>query len=388
MIIPWNTDAPIYHPPVATVGLIAVNVLVFVGLVAVGPDAAEHLVLDWGQGLRPWQWVTSNFVHGDLLHLAGNMMFLWGFGLVIEGKLGWWRFLAVYLGLGIAECALEQAIMWNATEGGSYGASAALFGLLAMAMIWAPRNELSCLALLTFRPWTFDISILGFAFLYLVLQVVLAVFPEPEIGSAALHLLGAVLGLFAGVAMLKLDLVDCEGWDLFSVIAGREGERAEISAEAPDDEPEKPPIDAAAEQAARRRAALAQIRGLLKDGSVAGAFKLHQRLSETIRGWQLPADDLLDLVKALHREEAWADSVPLLVEYLRRFPEKSVRVRLRLAQVLERNLDRPAQALQVLSRLPKEPLEGPLEKARQDILRDATQRRDASASYEVGLEEW
>ncbi len=57
--------------------------------------------LTHGEGLHPVQWVTNNFLHGRIFHLVGNMIFLWGFGLVVEGKLGWWRFLLVYMGIGI-----------------------------------------------------------------------------------------------------------------------------------------------------------------------------------------------------------------------------------------------------------------------------------------------
>ena len=86
-------------------------------------------------------------MHADLWHLAGNMLFLflWVFGWVIEGKLGWWRYLLVYLGIGAAQCALEQTIVGAIpAAAGQYslGASAAaIFGLLAMALVWAPVNN-------------------------------------------------------------------------------------------------------------------------------------------------------------------------------------------------------------------------------------------------------
>src|SRR5437879_9699033 len=100
MIIPWNTDAPIYHFPWATLGLIGVNTAVLGVLIASAPDIEwiEPYLLTYGDGLHPVQWVTSAFIHAGIGHLVGNMIFLWAFGLVVEGKLGWWRFLLVYLG--------------------------------------------------------------------------------------------------------------------------------------------------------------------------------------------------------------------------------------------------------------------------------------------------
>ena len=138
MLLPWNTDAPIYHFPWATIGLIAVNTLVFFATLE-APDA-EQWCLAYGDGLQPIQWITSNFMHSGFMHLVGNMIFLWGFGLVIEGKLGWWRFLLVYLGIGAIECAAEQMAMQDRI-GYAMGASSIIYGLLAMSVVWAPQEN-------------------------------------------------------------------------------------------------------------------------------------------------------------------------------------------------------------------------------------------------------
>ena len=100
----------------------------------------NQLILQYGT-FKPWQWITSNFMHAGIMHLLGNMFCLWGFGLVVEGKIGWWRFLLVYLGIGITQCGLEQTLMLFADEGGSLGASAIIYGLMAMCMVWAPRMK-------------------------------------------------------------------------------------------------------------------------------------------------------------------------------------------------------------------------------------------------------
>src|SRR5258708_6964987 len=142
MIIPWNTDAPIYHFPFATVGLLVVNTAAFVA--AVNHEDPEQWMLAFGEGLQPMQWVTSMFMHLDIAHLVGNLIFLWGFGLVIEGKIGWWRFLIVYLGLGILQAAVVQVCMQH-RPGFALGASGAIYGLLAMSLVWDPRKAMNCL---------------------------------------------------------------------------------------------------------------------------------------------------------------------------------------------------------------------------------------------------
>src|SRR6202522_2542224 len=138
MIFPWGTDAPIYHRPIITIGIIVVNVLVFLGF-----PSADHM--DWslvlGDGLHPLQWVTNNFMHLGFFHLAGNMLFLWTFGLVVEGKLGWWAFVLVYLGLGISESAGMQLVVHSKAPVHMLGSSGVIFGLLAICLVWAPMNE-------------------------------------------------------------------------------------------------------------------------------------------------------------------------------------------------------------------------------------------------------
>ena len=125
MLIPYSTDAPLYHLPIATVSLIVVNTLVFIPLATLEPEQVQAYVVPWilshGDGLHPLQWLTSNFIHGGFLHLLGNMFSLWAFGLVVEGKIGWWRFLAVYFGIGIVQCGIEQVLALGAAGGGSFG---------------------------------------------------------------------------------------------------------------------------------------------------------------------------------------------------------------------------------------------------------------------------
>ena len=103
MILPIGTDAPIYHRPIATVGLIVANVIAF-GYSMTNFEEADWLrwMLLTGDGLHPLQWVTHGFLHANIFHLAGNMVFLWAFGLIVEGKLGALAFLGLYLGLDVA----------------------------------------------------------------------------------------------------------------------------------------------------------------------------------------------------------------------------------------------------------------------------------------------
>ena len=71
----------------------------------------ERYALRLGDGrFHPVQWVTHNFLHLGFLHLAGNMLFLWSFGIVVEGKLGAVKYLVAYLAMGTLHGAMMQLI--------------------------------------------------------------------------------------------------------------------------------------------------------------------------------------------------------------------------------------------------------------------------------------
>ena len=384
MIIPWNTDAPIYHGPWATIGLIVVNTLVLVGMMANGYEGADDWMLVYGDGLHPLQWVTSNFMHGGVLHLVGNMLFLWGFGLVVEGKLGWWKFLAAYMAMGVVQSGIEQMLMLGADEGGSLGASSIIFGLMGMALVWAPKNEMNCVGFFfRLRPTMFDVSILVFSVIHVAIEIVMAFVAGLTVTSALLHLSGAALGFVLGVALLKLDIVDCENWDLFAVWADRAGKPAERIAKE-----KASPLESKEELAAKRESALEQLQRMLETGTAGAAAAFARRLSETLNGWQVPEVELIRLIKGLDAERQWNDVLPWMVDYLRRFPDKSARMRLRLAQILLIEQKRPAQAQAVLAKLDRQTLPADHERLRADLAQKATQMQEDSAAFELGVEDW
>ena len=135
-------------------------------------------------------------MHAGLSHLVGNMLFLWAFGIIIEGKLGWWAFTLAYLGIGAAESAGIQLVMRSEHTVHVLGASGAIFGLLAMCLVWAPRNDLQCVFMFRLLPMEFDFPILGFAAFYIGMEVFtigLTGFAISSPGSHLRRILGFVL---------------------------------------------------------------------------------------------------------------------------------------------------------------------------------------------------
>jgi membrane associated rhomboid family serine protease len=397
MIIPWATDAPIYHRPWATITLMVVSVVVFALTAGMDPDVVEPYELVHGDGLHPVQWITSNFLHANIMHLAGNLIFLWAFALIVEGKVGFFPFLAIFLGIGFVQCGLEQVSTLAFSEGTSIGNSAIVYGLMAMALVWAPKNELSCFWWFGFRSGLLDMSVLWFSVLYIALEIVEVVFWGAALGvtpvSAVLHLSGAVVGFVLGTMMLKLGWVDCENWDLYAVLGHHEGKpkgAASIRIKGPKAEARtkrKKAAEASTSPEDRGAAATRRLKAHLESGSIAEAYASYDKSVRTVAGWMPPDADWLALIQALLEAQDWRGAVTVMEDYLRRSPKPSARVRLRLAQVLVKEQQRPAHALKVLDEIPAGALPENLENAARQLRRQAEQMREEGV-LELEGEAW
>ena len=145
---------------VITIGLIAVNAVIFlIALATGGVNSAfvDKLILipkgaffrDGGTGQVAfvdgvadgsyWQLVTSAFLHTEPLHIILNMVGLWIFGSFLEQALGRWRYLALYLLSGLAG---SVAVYWlSPIHSSSLGASGAVFGLFGAALVILLRQH-------------------------------------------------------------------------------------------------------------------------------------------------------------------------------------------------------------------------------------------------------
>ena len=91
--------------------------------------------------------ISSMFIHGGLLHLAGNMLFLWVFGSSMESSLGRVRFLLLYVVTGVAAVLAHMAIE-PASQAPLIGASGAVSGVLGAYLLTFPYNRIRALILM------------------------------------------------------------------------------------------------------------------------------------------------------------------------------------------------------------------------------------------------
>jgi len=185
-VLPLRDNVPTRTFPLVTVGLIVANVIVYVWEVAgtsleqdvfkygyypcsldppcfTPPVPSDHLA--WYEGA-----FTSMFLHGDLLHIGGNMLFLWIFGNNVEDALGRVRFLVWYIVAGLAATALQTFVTLSfASEQDAsipnVGASGAIAGVLGAYLLLLPSAKV-----LTLFGWFLlevpAIAYLGFWFLF------------------------------------------------------------------------------------------------------------------------------------------------------------------------------------------------------------------------------
>ncbi len=140
--LPLGTTRPHWRFPAVTYILMALNVMVFVAQLALGGRMAEGFV-PAHPGFTAW--FLSLFMHGGVMHLAGNMLFLWLFGTVAEDVLGPKLFLAFYFGGAVGASALDW-VMSGAMSAASLelprvGASGAIAGIMGLSAVCFMRTR-------------------------------------------------------------------------------------------------------------------------------------------------------------------------------------------------------------------------------------------------------
>ena len=145
--------------------------------------------------------LTSMFLHGGILHIGGNMLYLWIFGNNVEDALGHVRFLVFYVVCGIA-AALLQAVSEPQTTIPMIGASGAISGVLAAYVLIYPRARITViipLGVLLYPTKISSIYVVGFWF---IMQLASAALAEP--GAPGVAWLAHVGGFVAGILLTPL----------------------------------------------------------------------------------------------------------------------------------------------------------------------------------------
>ena len=151
-MFPIRDHNPSTSRPYVTWALIATNVLIFLSYYHLFSNdrAIAQFFFDWGlvpAYERPSAYITSMFLHGGIMHLAGNMLFLYVFGDNMEDQMGALPFFGFYLIGGIA-AAWAQNYSAPMSTVPMIGASGAIAGVMGGYLLMFPKARVDILIFL------------------------------------------------------------------------------------------------------------------------------------------------------------------------------------------------------------------------------------------------
>jgi membrane associated rhomboid family serine protease len=160
-MIPLRSSEPHYGRPTATLAIIAVNAAVFLYQLSLGLNshAGDRFIMHYGlvpDRLHYSSILTSMFIHGGFLHIAGNMWFLWIFGRGVEDLVGHVRYLVLYFACGIAGALLFVLLNANSVVP-TVGASGAIAGVMGAYLVKFPRAHIITLVFIIIFITTVDL---------------------------------------------------------------------------------------------------------------------------------------------------------------------------------------------------------------------------------------
>lgn len=216
-MIPLRDDNPTQARPLVTYGLVGFCALVYLWQLTLGPGNFEAAVyalgfipaVVFGVDALPAElaWVpapltvfTSMFLHGGLLHLAGNLLYLWIFGDNVEDRMGRGRFVAFYTICGVV-AALAQALPDVGSRVPMIGASGAISGVLGAYIVLYPRARVLVAVPLFVILYTVRLPAIWVLGLWFVAQLASSTVGSAGAGVAFRAHVG---GFIAGVVLVHL----------------------------------------------------------------------------------------------------------------------------------------------------------------------------------------
>lgn len=363
MIIPLGTDRPLRRPTATTYALIAINAIIFIGQVLFAGErsgvsgAISPFVLGPGSGF--WTYITYQFLHGDIWHFAGNMLFLYVFGPNVEDRFGRWWFLLYYLVGGVIAGAVHMLVDGTRV----LGASGSIAGVTGAYLVLFPRTRIRAflfffliMPIVIPAPW-----LIGFA---IFRDIAMRSVGSGNVATAA-HLGGYAYGIGVSFTLLATGLLSREPYDLLTLIrqsrrrrkfrdlaqehdvySGRRAERERPKRVSPEREAEERARD---EQRSSMRA---QVARHVSAGDAEGAERAFRSFLDAHGTDTLPRATQLALGNLLFSSGKREPAGVAYEGFLRANPDdaEAPRVRLMLALIHARDLNDPTRAKELLAR--------------------------------------
>jgi membrane associated rhomboid family serine protease len=219
IILPYRTSIRLRRTPYANYALIAANVFIFFLEYRTHPMTGNLEFRPWVQhfmlaGVRPqlWQFVSYAFLHGGLMHIFGNMFFLYIFGNNVNDKLGNIGYMCFYLG-GAVFSGIGHTLVSGADVLGASGAVAAVTGAY---LVLFPQ------ALISVFYWLIFFGVIEVPALYFIgIKMILidnVIAQRTAYVAYDAHLAGYAFGIAAMVVMLATGLISTSSFDLWAMM--------------------------------------------------------------------------------------------------------------------------------------------------------------------------
>ena len=210
-MFPISDVIPSRTRPVVTVAIIIVNALIFLYQLTLPEPALQLFVGAYAvvpAHFHPATLITSQFLHGGVLHVGGNMLYLWIFGDNVEDRLGHARFLLFSLVAGVAAAILQ--IFFNPfSTVPMIGASGAIAGVMGAYFVLYPHSRVLTVVFLLFILDVVEIPAIFFLGVWFIMQLLNGVgsIGVSMGGGTAFwaHVGGFVVGFLVGVGLRRRD---------------------------------------------------------------------------------------------------------------------------------------------------------------------------------------
>ena len=211
-MFPVSDVIPSRTVPVVTVGLIVVNVLVFLYELVLPDLPLERFVATFAVVPASFWWpsmLTSQFLHGGWMHILWNMLYLWIFGDNVEDRLGHLRYLVFYLASGAAAAALQLLFNPFSTVP-MLGASGAIAAVMGAYFVLYPQSRVLTAIFLVFFFDLIEIPAIFFLGIWFLLQLInglgsLGVTADGGGTAFWAHIGGFVVGIATGAVLRSRD---------------------------------------------------------------------------------------------------------------------------------------------------------------------------------------
>lgn len=204
-MFPIRDHNPSGRTPYVTYALIALNIVIFLSYWPLFEDDRALMLFYYEWGMTPalisehgtyLTLLTSMFLHGGIMHLGGNMLFLWVFGDNLEDEMGHLGYLAFYLASGIG-AALAQLFADPASPVPTVGASGAIAGIMGGYLLLFPKAKVDVLIIIVIIFRIIPVPAWIMLGLWFAFQMVGQAGADPVSGGVAYwaHIGGFIVGL-------------------------------------------------------------------------------------------------------------------------------------------------------------------------------------------------